>query len=435
MKKQKLTKKNWIAKISIVCAAIGWICWSAPNLANAQTPPPNPAVLSPELQEVLKLSQQHMTDDVIVGYIATSGKTYKLSGDDIVYLSGQGVSQAVIKAMLEKASPGGSSSSPVPPSAALYAPAAAAPSAPPAGSPAPEPPAIENTAPPVAPAAVAQPAAPPAPTLDYFQAQLAPYGNWIQLPPYGLCWQPAVAPGWRPYYDAGHWEYTDAGWYWQSDYHWGDIPFHYGRWAYTVSGWVWIPGFDYAPAWVFWRHADSDGYMGWAPLPVGALFVDGGWAFNGVHVGFDFDFGLRASFFTFVDCNHFWERDLRLFVLPHDRLELVFRRSMIDSHYRLDHGRFINEGLGRDRMAALTHHEIKVVALRDIKEKEEHRNLEARQAKVEATHAAGAPGHQPATPGHAEQPGKVAATTPPKKAASGPQKSSQGTQKDDSKSK
>ena len=131
--------------------------------------------------------------------------------------------------------------------------------------------------------AVQQPVVAAAPSLDYFQSQLAPYGNWLNLPGYGLCWQPAVDFGWRPYFDGGHWEYTDAGWYWQSDYTWGDIAFHYGRWAYTASGWVWVPGYEYAPAWVVWRHADVDGYVGWAALPPGAVFVNGAWEFNHLH--------------------------------------------------------------------------------------------------------------------------------------------------------
>jgi hypothetical protein len=234
-------------------------------------------------------------------------------------------------------------------------------------------------APPVAVEAAPEAAPAPAPpTLDYFQSQLAPYGNWVTVPGYGLCWQPAVNPGWRPYYDGGNWTYSDDGWYWQSDYPWGDIAFHYGRWAYTAAGWVWVPGYDYAPAWVVWRHADDDGYVGWAPLPPGAVFVDGGWAFNGVRVGVDFDFDLGAGFFTFVGYDHFWDHDFRQFIVPRDRLALVYRRSVFENHYRLDHGRFINEGLNRDRMAAFTHHDIRPMAAQDLRRQEESRNVQAR---------------------------------------------------------
>jgi len=225
----------------------------------------------------------------------------------------------------------------------------------------------------------------PVPTMDYFQAQLAPYGNWVNVSGNGPCWQPSVDPGWRPYYDGGSWIYSDDGWYWQSDYPWGDIAFHYGRWFYTVTGWIWEPGFDYAPAWVVWRHADADGYVGWSPLPPGAIFVNGGWMFNGVRVGIDFDFGLRADFFTFVAYDHFWEHDFRHFIVPHDRLALIYRRSLIENHYRVDHGRFVNEGLSRDRMAALTHRDvrdIKPMAVQNLKQQEEQRNILARRDDI-----------------------------------------------------
>jgi hypothetical protein len=232
---------------------------------------------------------------------------------------------------------------------------------------------------PAAPPVVVQAAPqPPTPTLDYFQSQLAPYGAWVTVPGYGLCWQPSVDPGWRPYYDGGYWTDSDQGWYWQSDYPWGDIAFHYGRWAYTVGGWVWVPGYDYAPSWVVWRHADADGYVGWAPLPPGAVFVDGGWMFHGAHVGVDFDFGLGAGFFTFVGYDHFADRDYRRFVVPHDRLVVIYRHSTLENHYRVDHGRFVNEGVNRERMAALTHHDFHPVAAQELRHQEEQRNVEAR---------------------------------------------------------
>ena len=97
---------------------------------------------------------------------------------------------------------------------------------------------------PLAPAPVAM-AVPATPTLDYFRDQLTPYGQWVEVPGAGLCWQPVVPGGWRPYYDGGHWVYTDEGWYWQSEYPWGDLAFHYGRWSFNPAfGWIWAPGFE-----------------------------------------------------------------------------------------------------------------------------------------------------------------------------------------------
>jgi hypothetical protein len=50
--------KNSTLKIAITSAAIGWLCLSAGNLCNAQTQPTTPSGLSPDLQEVVTLSQQ-----------------------------------------------------------------------------------------------------------------------------------------------------------------------------------------------------------------------------------------------------------------------------------------------------------------------------------------------------------------------------------------
>lgn len=251
-----------------------------------------------------------------------------------------------------------------------------------------------------APAAVEAPPVPPTPTLAYFQQQLTPYGTWVNVPEYGLCWQPAVGPGWRPYYDGGHWEYTDAGYYWQSDYPWGDIAFHYGRWAYVDMGtdpsWVWVPGYNYAPSWVVWRHDDADGYIGWAPLPPGAVFVNGDWFFHGARVGVDFDFGLGAGFFTFVGYDHFWEHNYRLWVVPHDRAYFAFHHSAMIASYRVDHGVFINVGLPHDRMVLYTHRDFHPTPMGDLRHQEEMHNAWQRNNDIHNYH----PGGQPNAWGH-----------------------------------
>jgi hypothetical protein len=282
-----------------------------------------------------------------------------LSADQILYLHAQEVPQNVIKALM----PAGN--------ATVAAPAV--------------PPAPNNTPPPISPApqvyapAPATPGPPPTPmpapppttvSLDNFRSQLAPYGTWLDLPGYGLCWRPLVSvtePYWRPYCDQGHWVYTADGWFWQSDYPWGDIAFHYGRWFRDSVGWVWVPGYDWAPAWVCWRH--TEGYCGWAPLPPGAVFKVGlGLSFGG-RIAADIDFGLGVDAFTFVPYDRFWEHNLHGFILPHDRLLGVYRRSVILNGYRYDHGRFIVEGLGRDRIARFTHHEVRV---EEIRGRDEH---------------------------------------------------------------
>ena len=370
---------------AMICAAVGWI--NSGNYIWAQSAP---ADISPDVQEVLTLSRQHMDDSVITNYIMSTGKSYKLSAQDIIYLNNQGVSQPVINTLLQTSSGAGAQPQPSAPPAPAEPPAPA-----PAPTEAPAP--VENapaepvpaSPPPVAGADVAVPSSPapdvaaaPAPTMDYFQGQLAPYGNWITVPGYGTVWQPAVDASWRPYYDGGHWVYTDAGWFWQSDYPWGDIPFHYGRWAYSAAGWVWVPGYDYAPSWVVWRHDDAGGFVGWAPLPPGAVFVNGGWAFNGVHVGVDFGFGLSVNFFTFVGYDHFGDNDYRRWVVPHDRVVFAFNRSVIVNHYSFDHGRFVNVGMPRDRMEVFTHRSFAPVRMDEIRHDEEVRNVARRNDDI-----------------------------------------------------
>ena len=103
-------------------------------------------------------------------------------------------------------------------------------------------------------------------SFDYFQDALSPFGEWIEVGNYGLCWRPTgVGEDWAPYTD-GYWAYTDAGWTWVSYEDWGGITYHYGRWVHVRDeGWVWVPEYEWAPAWVSWR--SNNDYVGWAPLP------------------------------------------------------------------------------------------------------------------------------------------------------------------------
>ncbi len=348
-------KSNIIRKVltsSVFAAAVLSL-----NIANAQSLPPG-------VQDVVKMKQAGLSDDVILAQVKSSGASYNLTVDQLIALKQAGVSGPIITALMS--GNGSTAAAPAP------APMVAAPPVAPPTTPAPAP---VPTAAPMATAAPAPteppPGAPdaasagPAPSIDAFQAQLSPYGNWVQVPGYGLCWQPAVAmsdPVWRPYLDSGHWIYTDAGWSWQSDYPWGNVAFHYGRWTRVAGIWTWVPGYDYAPAWVSWR--DVDGYSGWAPLPPEAVFRPGlGLYYHGA-LAVDVDFGLGAADFTFVPYDHFWDYHLRTYYVPHDRVVLFFGRSRIMNGYRVDHGHFVVEGPGHDHIFAVTHHDVRVV--RDV---------------------------------------------------------------------
>lgn len=307
------------------------------------------ATLPPGVQDVVKLAKAGISEDIILAQVRSSGATYSLSAEQIIYLTQQGVSQNVIKTLMASAA------GPTAVSAPTSAPAA--PVAPPPAAAAPVQPAYtlpSTSAPTVTVAADEQ-----TPSLATFQSALAPYGTWVNLPDYGLCWQPSVAitdPFWRPYFNGGHWVYTDAGWAWESDYPWGGWAFHYGRWFRHAGIWSWAPGFDYAPAWVCWRQADA--YCGWAPLPPEAVFVPGlGLRYRGV-LAADVDFGLDYDAFAFVPYDHFWDHDLHPFLLGAGVRLDIYRRSVILNGYRVEGGRFVVEGLGRDRIALYTHHDV-----------------------------------------------------------------------------
>ncbi len=266
----------------------------------APKPPPD---LPPAAQDVIRLSQTAVDPSVVLGFIESIREPFSLNADQIIYLSDLGLGTPVINGLLKKANnppsggavqrvfvqaPGASAAQPAtasqPEPAREPAPAGnviltnylastgggglpnGIPGAPLPASPAP----IYGDAQPGPATATVQPVAPAQPvTYNTFHESLSPYGSWIQIQPYGWCWQPTVvnlAPTWRPYCDGGQWLWTDQGWYWHSTYSWGWAPFHYGRWHRSTSvGWVWAPGTDWAPAWVSWRR--NDAYCGWAPLP------------------------------------------------------------------------------------------------------------------------------------------------------------------------
>jgi len=149
----------------------------------------------------------------------------------------------------------------------------------------------------------------------YFYDDLAPYGTWVDVAPYGWAWCPLDTPfGWRPY-TLGTWASTDYGWMWMSDDPWGSIPYRYGRWTYDdFYGWIWIPGDVWAPAWVAWRY--GDGWVGWAPLPPGAEWSAAG----GLSWGpADLDQSIDRFGWCFVSERQFMPTRQRLAVQPASR--------------------------------------------------------------------------------------------------------------------
>ncbi|MDB5174339.1 MAG: hypothetical protein JWN51_3112 [Phycisphaerales bacterium] len=170
---------------------------------------------------------------------------------------------------------------------------------------------------------------------EYFYDDLVPYGQWIDVPDYGPCWQPYnVPPDWRPY-TVGYWSYTDdVGWLWVSDEPFGWCCFHYGRWAFVTGfGWCWVPGREWAGAWVVWRY--GGGYVGWAPLPPARR----GWA----EVVEIVDPPFWA--FIFVEERYVGDRRLREHIEPVTRNVTLINVTKNVTRYEVVNGRYVNHGV------------------------------------------------------------------------------------------
>jgi hypothetical protein len=340
-----------------------------PTVIAPGTPGAAPVNLSPAAAEVVRLVESGSSDDVLTAYIQNSTTLYNLTADQIVYLKDIGISSQVVTAMLNRDSALRNQ-----PGQYVYDQKAyPATIPPPAAQPVPQPvPQPEVPAQPAVPPPDATPppdyVSNPPQEVNYFYNNLSPYGAWVNLEGIGWCWQPRVVVvnhGWRPYCDGGHWVFTDAGWFWQSDYSWGWAPFHYGRWQmHERCGWVWQPDTVWGPAWVTWRM--SGDHCGWAPLPPRATFdVRFGYRFNGVAVGVNFDFGLRPDHFTFIALRDFGDRDLGHRRLPPTEVTKVYNNTTIVNNYIVNNNTIVNRGVPVERVAAVTHTEIKKVAIRD----------------------------------------------------------------------
>jgi hypothetical protein len=305
-----------------------------------------PPAISPATAEVTRLAASGVSEEVQLAFIKRSSSRFGLSEKAIVYLKDLGLTQEVIAAMLERDS---QLSADLPPG-----------------------PTAEMTSGPDPVGTAEQPAAPyetnaPA-DVNYFYAQLSPYGTWASIEGVGWCWQPhccAFSIGWRPYCHGGHWLYTDCGWYWQSDYSWGWAPFHYGRWHHHERyGWVWCPDRQWGPAWVTWRV--NGHHCGWAPLPPNSIYVTGqGWRHRGIYQKDDCDFDLKPHHFTFVAMKDFTSHELGRQRLPDIETHNFYNNTTIVNS-RMVANNLVNQGVHVEKIAAMTHSEIPKIAIRDI---------------------------------------------------------------------
>jgi hypothetical protein len=183
-------------------------------------------------------------------------------------------------------------------------------------------------------------------SIGFIHDDLAPYGKWVQTDEHGRIWVPRVERGWRPY-TVGHWVWTDDhGWLWSSEEDFGWAVFHYGRWMmHRAHGWAWVPGYEWGPAWVAWRH--GKGHVGWAPLPPRfAWSVDKGF---GLAVN-KLDALIEPRAFCFVPERAFLERGVHRSVLPPERNDDMIQATKNVTRYSVVKHRVVNNGVSVARV-------------------------------------------------------------------------------------
>ncbi len=189
-------------------------------------------------------------------------------------------------------------------------------------------------------------------SLRHVFGELDTHGKWRQVAPLGDVWVPHAnaASGWRPYV-MGRWIYSDRGWLWSGLEPWSWATDHYGRWVWHRSHrWVWLPGRDWAPAWVGWRH--GGGCVGWAPMEVDDRSPE------------------HVAYWLFVPQGVFTAPRLDRLVIPAIRLAKVFAQSELLSEQNAitsaGQGRRTGTGPPRERVERWTTAAVMVVSVEEI---------------------------------------------------------------------
>lgn len=234
--------------------------------------------------------------------------------------------------------------------------------------------------------------------ISQFYDQLEPYGRWVDHPQYGSVWSPDTDPDWRPY-TRGRWVFTDEhGWLWQSEEAFGWAVYHYGRWFLDEDlGWLWVPGTEWGPAWVAWRHSDS--HVGWVPLPPEAEWRNDSLTFSSTY----YDRPHLSPAWVFVPVAALTTYAIYRHILP-PRRNTVFLRSTTwvpRSHHHGRHGIF-NGGFDRRRYETVTRRSITPVRI-----------VVSTRPQVSATRA-GRPSDNSVQVFRPRVVGTVAATPPPR---------------------
>jgi hypothetical protein len=319
-----------------------------PSAALVSTAPDNPTIpgtlpanidANSPLAQVIRLVQSGVEQSVILGYINNSSSLFNLDSDQIIYLNDIGVPSEVVTAMMQRDQQLKQMSVT-------------------AGTQTTQPSSTTEVA-------TEQPAVV---TQNYFYDTLSPYGGWVNVEGYGMCWRPTVViynGDWQPYCDHGHWVYTNCGWYWVSDYSWGWTTFHYGRWFHHPRhGWCWWPDTTWGPSWVTWRY--SDDYCGWAPLPPYTAYQSGvGIVFQGRNVSVGFDFGLNAGAFTFVRTRDFCDPHPRRHRIGSGEVGQIYNHTTVINNINVQNNTIVNTGIAPEHITTVTRTPIHQVEIRE----------------------------------------------------------------------
>lgn len=120
------------------------------------------------------------------------------------------------------------------------------------------------------------------------------------------------------------------------------------------------------PSWVTWRYSGS--YCGWAPLPPGAIYQSGiGFVYNGAAVSLDFNFGLAASFYTFVPTGNFCDPHPQRYRVASWQTAQIYNQTTVINNFNVDsHNRtYINGGIPPEKITAVTRTEIHPITIRE----------------------------------------------------------------------
>lgn len=332
-----VVKQHTNAQTASISAPESISVTTAPNTTSTDlvmqaTLPPSLGSDSPAGQ-VIQMMQSGVDTNTILAYINNSTVLFDLSPDQINYLNDLGMPKEIVTAMTQHDMRLGVTIDAPPPDE------------------------TQEAMPDDSGQASDDSQQPQQVTENDFYTTLGPYGNWVNIPGYGTCWQPcagAYNAAWTPYGTRGHWVYTDSGWYWVSGYSWGWCTFHYGRWLHNDQrGWCWWPDTTWGPSWVVWR--SSGNYCGWAPLPPNSLYRQGaGFVFNGKAVSAGFDFGIDANRFTFVPIRNVLDPHPERSRLDKAKLSGVFKRTKVYNNLDFKNGAIVNNGFPIGQIVAVT---------------------------------------------------------------------------------